>query len=389
MKLREMALFEAGQLFGGLWRSGWLLFLLPLLYLLFFGNAYSSNIVKDVPLLIYDQDQTAVSRSLVQAFADSERCRIVAQVVTQADMDQAMAENKALLALAIPPQFEQSIKQGRGATVLLQANSANNMFANAGIGAATEIVQTFSAGTAKKLWLGKNQVPAAALTMAAPVKLGIRVLNNPTTSYTNFMLLGLVLNGLQIAILLTAGPLLVREYAKPGKRENENTSASELVLRKMLVCWPAAVLSFFLCLGAGIVFFDMTFSGALWPLLLLVGAFSFLLLAISFFFSAIVRDEVAALQVPLLYIMPGLLFSGLSWPSFAMDSVAKTIAAFMPLTYTADAVRDLVLTGYSPQLPENLLVLCSWGLGLTILSIKIFSRRLLRLESTVKDEVSL
>ena len=127
----------------------------------------------------------------------------------------------------------------------------------------------------------------------------------------------------------------------------------------------------------------------LWPLLLLVGAFSFLLLAISFFFSAIVRDEVAALQVPLLYIMPGLLFSGLSWPSFAMDSVAKTIAAFMPLTYTADAVRDLVLLGYSPQLPENLLVLCSWGLGLTILSIKIFSRRLLRLESTVKDEVSL
>ena len=389
MKLREMALFEAGQLFGGLWRSGWLLFLLPLLYLLFFGNAYSSNVVKDIPLVIYDQDQTAVSRSLVQAFADSERCRIVAQVVTQADMDQAMAENKALLALAIPPQFEQSIKQGRGATVLLQANSANNMFANAGIGAATEIVQTFSAGTAKKLWQGKNQVPAAALTMAAPVKLGIRVLNNPTTSYTNFMLLGLVLNGLQIAILLTAGPLLVREYAKPGKRENENTSASELVLRKMLVCWPAAVLSFFLCLGAGIVFFDMTFSGALWPLLLLVGAFSFLLLAISFFFSAIVRDEVAALQVPLLYIMPGLLFSGLSWPSFAMDSVAKTIAAFMPLTYTADAVRDLVLTGYSPQLPENLLVLCSWGLGLTILSIKIFSRRLLRLESTVKDEVSL
>ena len=387
MKLREMALIEAGQLFGGLWRSGWLLFLLPLLYLLFFGNAYSSNIVKDIPLIIYDQDQTAVSRSLVQAFADSERCRIVAQVVTQADMDQAMAENKALMALAIPPQFEQSIKQGRGATVLLQANSANNMFANAGIGAATEIVQTFSAGTAKKLWQGKNQVPAAALTMAAPVKLGIRVLNNPTTSYTNFMLLGLVLNGLQIAILLTAGPLLTREYAKPEMRGD--TSASELVLRKMLVCWPAAVLSFFLCLGAGIVFFDMTFSGALWPLLLLVGAFSFLLLAISFFFSAIVSDEVAALQVPLLYIMPGLLFSGLSWPSFAMDSVAKTIAAFMPLTYTADAVRDLVLLGYSPQLPENLLVLCSWGIGLTIISIKIFSRRLLKLENTVKDEVIL
>ena len=387
MKLREIALIEAGQLFGGLWRSGWLLFLLPLLYLLFFGNAYSSNIVKDIPLLIYDQDQTAVSRSLVQAFADSERCRIVAQVVTQADMDQAMAENKALLALAIPPQFEQSIKQGRGATVLLQANSANNMFANAGIGAATEIVQSFSAGTAKKLWQGKNQVPAAALNMAAPVKLGIRVLNNPTTSYTNFMLLGLVLNGLQIAILLTAGPLLTREYAKPEMRGD--TSASELVLRKMLVCWPAAVLSFFLCLGAGIVFFDMTFSGALWPLLLLVGAFSFLLLAISFFFSAIVSDEVAALQVPLLYIMPGLLFSGLSWPSFAMDSVAKTIAAFMPLTYTADAVRDLVLLGYSPQLPENLLVLCSWGIGLTIISIKIFSRRLLKLENMVKDEVIL
>ena len=46
------------------------------------------------------------------------------------------------------------------------------------------------------------------MNAAYPVQLGTRILHNPTAGYTNFMLLGIVMNGLQIALLLTVAPLL-------------------------------------------------------------------------------------------------------------------------------------------------------------------------------------
>ena len=53
---------------------------------------------------------------------------------------------------------------------------------------------------------------------------------------------------------------------------------------------------------------------------------------------------------PIIYIMPGLLFSGLSWPSFAMNDTAWVLSHILPMTYGADALRDILLAGHAPTL---------------------------------------
>lgn len=350
-----------------------LLFGIPLLYSLLFGFVYSNNVITYIPAVIYDQDQTATSRALVQAFADSERYRIVDQASTQENMEQALRENRALAAISIPPKFSQNIKLGMASEVAVTANSTNNMFANTVISSSQEIIQTFSVATGQKLLEAANQMPAQALRSAAPVKLGVRILNNPTTSYTNFMLAGLMANGVQIAVLLAVGPLLTREYPYPDRWQH--TRSSDLVLGKFLPYWLLATTAFMTSLSVVTLLWGVPFRGSLLAVLLLGSAFTFLVTSISLFFSAIAKNEAGSLQLPLLYIMPGLLFSGLSWPDFSMNTFSRVISALMPLTYTGDSLRDLLLAGYAPALPQNICILFGSGSLVYLTTVMVFSRR--------------
>lgn len=385
MNLRNIMQEELKTLFQRKSPVGLLLVAIPLLYSLIFGFAYSRNVIKYVPAVIYDQDQTAISRSLAQAYIDSERYQIVAQVTTQEEMEELLRENKALVAIAIPPKFAQNIKLGMASEILLVTNATNNMFANSVISSSQEIIQTFSAASSQKLLEGLNQMPAPALHAAAPVKMGVRIINNPTTSYTNFMLAGLMANGLQIAILLVAGTLIAKEYRRLSRWEG--TSATAIVLGKLLPCWAFSIMAFLICLGVVTVCFGVPFRANLFSIIGLGSAFTFLVINLSFFFSAITRDEVSALQVPLLYIMPGLLFSGLSWPQLAMNQFSQTVSSLMPLTYMADTLRDLLLAGYSPVLLKNLLIMLASGSGLYLLTTFTFSQRRRKIQNQTSKEV--
>lgn len=385
MRFKEIIRLELRALFCPKSPTVLLLFGIPILYSFLFGCAYSGNVVKYVPTVIYDQDQTAASRALTQAYIDSERYEVVAQVTTQEEMEQLLHESKALVAVSIPPKFAQNIKLGITSEILIETNSTNNMFANAVISSSQEIIQTFSAATGQKLLEALNQMPAPALRTAAPVKLGIRIINNPTTSYTNFMLAGLVANGLQIAILLVAGTLIAKEYGHLSRWQG--TSSIAIVSGKLLPCWVCAIGAFISYLVIINLFFGVPFRGNVVSVLLLGSAFTFLVINLSFFFSAITSNEVNALQVPLLYIMPGLLYSGLSWPPLAMSGFAQAFSALMPLTYMADTLRDLLLAGYSPTLLKNVLIMFAGGSGLNLITIFIFTKRRKKLKFQTTKEV--
>ena len=61
------------------WRRANFIFGASIAYLVIFSLLYAPHVVQNVPLVICDEDQTQLSRSLVQAFADSERFQIVGQ----------------------------------------------------------------------------------------------------------------------------------------------------------------------------------------------------------------------------------------------------------------------------------------------------------------------
>ena len=78
----------------------------------------------------------------------------------------------------------------------------------------------------------------------------------------------------------------------------------------------------------------------------MITAFCLAVAGIMVLFAVLSPDAVMSIEMPLLYIMPGLLYSGLSWPDFYMSDVAAAIAQIFPMRHAADSVRDILLAGY-------------------------------------------
>ena len=75
------------------------------------------------------------------------------------------------------------------------------------------------------------------------------------------------------------------------------------------------------------------------------------------------------------YIMPGLLYSGLSWPNFDMSDIASMLGMLMPMTYGGDTLRDILLSGTAPALYKNCLVMLLGGFGCQLVASLLFYLR--------------
>jgi len=255
----------------------------PLGFTLLFGTIYAENVVNDIPLAVYDEDQSVLSRKLIQAYDDADRFTVVTYVTSEEEMRAKLMDGQALAALEIPKGFSKEIHLGNGADALLMVNSANNMFGNAALSASQEIARTFSVGVASELLEAGGLLPQAALSNAYPVRLGVRITGNPANGYASFMLSGLMLNGLQIGVMVTLAPLLI----------------TELLRRR----WDRR-----------------------YPSWLLAAAFGKLL----------------------------------------------------PMTYAGDALRDILLSGYAPELGQNCAIMVGGGLFCLLVASGIFHWRRMR-----------
>ena len=139
---------EWGILWKGRFPVAPILFLLPLAFTLAFGIIYYQNSVERIPLIICDEEQSPVSRTVIQAYSDSEKFSITGEVYHAEDMTDALQSGSAIAALYIPADLSKKIKTGDPIDLLILVDSANNMFGNAAMTDANEINKTLAVGIA-------------------------------------------------------------------------------------------------------------------------------------------------------------------------------------------------------------------------------------------------
>lgn len=359
----------------------------PLLFTVLFGVIYDADVVNDIPLTVYDEDQSSMSRTLIQAYGDADRFHIVSYVSSEEEMKAEILEGRARAALEIPKDFSKEVRLGRGSDFLLMVNSTNNMFGNAALSASQEVARSFSVGVGQKLLEGVNLKPAEAMNAAYPVRLGVRITGDPANGYTSFMLAGLMMNGLQIGVMVTLSPLLVTEIL--GLRRGREYPSWILSLAGALPYPMLAFVSFLVSMLVLVNVFAVPMRGSWLDACLLAGAFLTFVSGVLLLFSACVPSRELSLQAPMVYIMPGLLYSGLSWPPFDMSTVAAAFGKFLPMTYAGIALRDITLSGYCPELFTNCAVMVGAGVLCYVLVTLIFDfRRKRGLKSVEAGEVA-
>lgn len=329
-----------------------IILLLPLFFTLLFGMVYEQSSVKHIPMAIYDESQSSASRNLITCYDNSEKFDIVTYVSSQEEMEEAVLSDRVMAALAIPKNFARDMKNGDGANVLLIVNSANNMYGSSALSASLEIARSFTISAGSQVMESAGLLPQAAVNAVYPVHMGVRILGNPTASYRPFMLTGLMLNGLQIGIMLTITPLLITELIHGRTKKYP---AWMILAGRVPPYWILGMTAYTGCTLICVYLFDIPMEGSWFDVLVLGGIFLYFLCGFFMVFSAVCPDRTTAIQSPMAFIMPSLLYSGLSWPVFDMSTSATLFRMLLPLTYCGEELRDILLNGMAPELGSSCL----------------------------------
>lgn len=346
-----------------------LLVLLPLVYTLLFGAAYSANVLNHIPVVVCDLQQDSISRTLIANYDTSDRFTVVKHVSSYEEMKDSLENGDAKVGLYIEPDVTKRIKKALPAEVGIYIEASNMVYGSASLVASEEINLNLLVGGSQKILEHLSLYPDRALKTAYPAAMSVRILNNPTNGYCNFMLLGLVCNGIQISLFLYAVDIFVKNKKEQWRYK------SALLVGKLCAITLLSVSVFSLCLFLSQMIFAVPLRGAWYEFLFLETAFVFFFTCLGMFLSLLFPSPVLALQNVLLFVMPGLLYSGLSWPQEWLTRLPAVIRTIFPITYLALPMRDLSLAGTSRLLSDDIGILMIGGVLLFILTFFLLKYR--------------
>ena len=385
MEVREVrpSMSEQAKEFSYLIRREWqqargdmrrlvFLFGAAMAYIVVFGMLYMPNIVRYVPTVVYDAAQTARSREILQAFADSDSFRIAAYASSEEEMRRYIMEKEAYVAIGIPADFSRRWAQDGSATVLYMVNGSNIILTNVTSSAAQDILADISnrwGAERTALALGADQNALAG--RIAPVSAGLRVLGNPTQGYLFFFLIGLAMAAFQQGIIFAVGASILHEK----EQRERGISFRKLLAVKAVFYWCLAMLSYLLILSAVRFGLGIHLQAPVWEPLLLGAAYSFCMVLFTSFVASFFQREVQFVRASIMYPVPAFILSGYAWPTEAMGQGMQVLAKLFPMSYLSNNVREFFLLGMAPDYWHSMAVLLAMGTVCGILAAFLYKPR--------------
>jgi ABC-2 type transport system permease protein len=324
-----------------------ILLLVPLLYTALFGYLYSQQRVTEISTVIYDGDNTQLSRQIIQSFDQSDSFAVTRQVRSEGEIQQTIEHGEAKVGIIIPNDFSIRLKHGENVPVLTFIDGSNMLISNAASRAANQVVSTlgFAASTYKLQQQGLNGEQISSTF--APIPFRARILYNPTFNYSYFLVYGLVGAILQQVLLLGISLTVTRDKERgmwqrfaPWRGMPWRLAYAKTV-PYFLIGMVNMMTVFSLCLYG----FHLPFRGEIVPVVALGATFTLALLGIGYLASLFSSNQVGATQITMLIAVPSFLLSGFTWPFEAMPHVLYILGHVLPLTYFLDAVREIFIKG--------------------------------------------
>lgn len=317
-------------------------------YLILFGILFYPNIVTDVPVVIADEDQSALSRQLIRDFDSSDSYRMVGYTDSIPAMRRMIQDKQAIAGIAIPEDFSKKVKTGSSQSVLVMVDGTNVIPTGAVTAAAQDILANFSNRlAAQQTALRHNANEQALLTSIAPVSVHLRVLNNPTQGYFYFYLLGLGIAAFQQGIIFAIGGAAC--YENEHFDESKQFAPWQLLLSKTLFYGGLALIAYIMVLLFEIYIWQIELRGTLLAIFLLLAVYLLAMIAFTFCFAYPFHNEFAFLPFSILYPVPAFIISGFTWPVAGMSPVMQFVAQFFPMTYMSNTTREIFLIGKAPH----------------------------------------
>lgn len=321
-------------------RSLLLAFALPVLLLLLFGYAISWD-VRDIPTAVLDQDRSARSRQLVEAFRSSGYFTIDRHLERPSEADALLDGGEVRMVLVIPVGFARALDAGRSAQVQALVDGSDANTATITLAHAGAIVQTHS-----------RRAIVSAQSFEPPIKAQTRVWYNEELLSRNMIVPGLVAVIMMIIAAMLTSLTIAREWERGTMEQLASTPVSrvEVVIGKLIPYLLIGLIDVVTVSVIGVLFFDVPFRGSA-PLLIGM-SFAFLTgaLGLGMFISAVARSQLLATQMAMVAtFLPAFLLSGFMYAIDVMPPVLRAVTYLVPARYFLVVTRGIFLKGVGTE----------------------------------------
>lgn len=350
--------------------------ILPIIIFLTYGFIYKQEIIREIPVSIYDNDNSSLSQKIIEQVESSSSLRIVKYNFNLEEVKNDFKSGSIHGAFYIPKGFEKNIKMNKNSTIVVYINSSNLIFNNIILKDATTIIKTVSASILLKKIRSKGNSFNKSFDIINPVRIETASLYNYNYSYLNYLVPGLIGFTLQMMIMISSVLVFSSEFSHGSFNELvriSKFSSFNIIIGKLTSHFLIHITNILLILFIIFPFFNIHVKGAYTNLFFIYIIFVLTNLLIAFAVSSLIKDQQLATEVVVFFNTPAFIFSGFTFPLWAMPNIHASIAYTMPFTYFINSSIKIMYMNCSLSYIKNEILIFSAlimiSLVITFLSI--------------------
>ena len=350
---------------------------LGLTFVQLFVYSYSaSRTVYHLPLAVVDQSHDETSRKFIEALVNSQYFDVTIYLDNQEEVIHAIDSGNVKAGLIIPPHFSTNVNKG-SADFLMVLDGSDQFAVRSGYSAAGSVAQNFGLQMVAQR-LGHTSL-VSGMNNSLPITTSTQILYNPDMNDRWFVIPGIIGMILQTLAIEQAAIFLVRDREWGTMEQILATPVRqlELILSKMIPLSILCLLTFGMSVGLGIFWFGVPFHGNLFLYFWLALLFLASCLGLGLVISTRANTQFEAETSSLIFLLFGLLLTGLFYPRTGMPLIPQLIGDIAPLTYFLRISRGIYMKGVGLSFVwGDALILLIYTLIVVLISTRRFKMRL-------------
>jgi drug efflux transport system permease protein len=333
IRFRQMVKKETKQLLRDP-KAKPLLLVSPIVQFILLAYATTTD-VEHIRTVIVDQDRSADSRALVDAYTATGYFEIIDNTFRIEQIPEALDRGDAMVGIVIPPGLSADLRSGRGARIQALIDGSDASVATVAQSYVGQVASSFGIKT-----MGTTR-PAAGAELRA------RAWFNPSLESRLFnvpAIMGTLM--LTTCLMLTTMTLVrEREIGTLDQLLVSPVNSLEIMLGKMTPVMGVGIFHLGIFVSLTLFHFGVPFRGSVVSVAL--ASFLYLLasMAIGLLISAVSTTQQEAFMLMILVMLPTIIMSGFLSPIETMPQAFQWLTQINPVRHYLDIVRGVFLKG--------------------------------------------
>lgn len=345
-------------------------FLGPIILMLTFGYGISFD-VQSLHYAVFDRDQTAESRELMESFAGSRYFAEQPPAKSVAELDARMKSAELVVGLEIPSGFGRALLQGDRPEIRVSVDGAMPFRAETTRGYLLGLAASYMSDQLERTYGRAYDLAAASVETRFRYNQSFKSVFSMIPSVIMLMLV------LIPAMMAAMGVVREKETGSIANFHSTPVTRTEFILGKQLPYVAIALLSFLTLILVSYAVFDVPIKGSVAALCL--GTLLYVLATTGFgvLISTFTRTQVAAtFAAAVISIIPAVNFSGLLVPVSSLSGGGRVVGlAFPSAWYQQISVGTFTKSLGFAELWQNHAALAGFAILFIAVSIMALSKQ--------------